>query len=68
MSVEGLGIVELDISTQEAAEASISKIRSAIESVSKTRSDMGALQNRLDHVINNLEIATENMTDSRHVC
>ena len=31
MSVEGLGIVELDISTQEAAGASISKIRSAIE-------------------------------------
>ena len=64
MSVEGLGIVELDISTQEAAGASISKIRSAIESVSKTRSDMGALQNRLDHVINNLGVATENMTDS----
>ena len=64
MSVEGLGIVELDISTQEAAGASISKIKSAIESVSKTRSDMGALQNRLDHVINNLGVATENMTDS----
>ena len=64
MSVEGLGIVELDISTQEAAGAAISKIRSAIESVSKTRSDMGALQNRLDHVINNLGVATENMTDS----
>ena len=64
ISVEGLGIVELDISTQEAAGASISKIKSAIESVSKTRSDMGALQNRLGHVINNLGVATENMTDS----
>ena len=44
MSVEELEIVELDISTQEATGASISKIKSAIESVSKTRSDMGALQ------------------------
>ena len=64
MSTFGLGIEDLKISSQEEAGASISKIRSAIESVSKTRSDMGALQNRLDHVINNLGVATENMTDS----
>ena len=64
MSADGLGIYELKISSQEEAGAAISKIRSAIESVSKTRSDMGALQNRLDHVINNLGVATENMTDS----
>ena len=48
MSADGLGIYELKISSQEEAGAAISKIRSAIESVSKTRSDMGALQNRLD--------------------
>ena len=64
MSTFGLGIEDLKISSQEEAGEAIAKIKSAIESVSKTRSDMGALQNRLDHVINNLGVATENMTDS----
>ena len=62
MSTFGLGIEDLKISSQEEAGEAIAKIKSAIESVSKTRSDMGALQNRLDHVINNLGVATENMT------
>ena len=64
MSAFGLGVDFLGIATQEDAGEAISVIKSAIETVSKTRSDMGALQNRLDHVINNLGVATENMTDS----
>lgn len=34
--------------------------KSAITDVSKTRSDLGAIQNRLEHTINNLENVTEN--------
>ena len=34
----------------------------AIDSVSSIRSDLGALQNRLEHTINNLSVQTENIT------
>ena len=34
---------------------------SAINTVSSVRADLGAMQNRLEHTINNLDVATENM-------
>ncbi len=56
-----LSIDDIDISTQEGAAAALSKIKNAINSVSSTRGDLGAIQNRLDHTINNLGVTTENM-------
>ena len=38
----------------------MTKIQAAIESVSKQRSELGALQNRLEHTINNLDTTSEN--------
>lgn len=64
MSAAGLGIKGLDISSQASAGAAIDKISKAKEGVSAARSAMGALQNRLEHVINNLGVATENMAES----
>ncbi|MGP4061270.1 flagellin N-terminal helical domain-containing protein [Halobacillus sp. H74] len=52
----------IDISTQSAADASITKINEAIETVSAERSKLGAVQNRLDHTINNLGTSSENLT------
>ena len=40
----------------------VSSIKDAINSVSSTRGDLGAIQNRLEHTINNLGVTTENMT------
>ena len=40
----------------------ITTLDNAIESVSKTRSKLGAYQNRLDHTINNLGVAAENLS------
>jgi flagellin len=51
-----------DISTQAAADKAISTINSAIESVSGERSKLGAVQNRLEHTINNLGTSSENLT------
>ncbi|GGF31306.1 flagellin [Halobacillus andaensis] len=51
-----------DVSSQEAADSSITNINNAIESVSAERSKLGALQNRLDHTINNLGTSSENLT------
>ena len=62
MSSSALGIKGVDISTQEGAAKSIAKIKEAINTVSSTRGDLGAIQNRLEHTINNLGVAQENMT------
>ena len=51
-----------DITTQKGADAAISTIDSAIKSVSDTRSNLGAVQNRLEHTINNLGATSENLT------
>ncbi len=52
----------LDISTQTSADEAITTLDSAIKSVSNTRSNLGAVQNRLEHTINNLGATSENLT------
>ncbi len=46
------------------ASAAIDALDTAISTVSKVRSDIGALQNRFDHTVNNLNVAVENLTAS----
>ncbi len=62
MRARALGVNNVLVTDREQASASISKIDSAIQRVSNERSKMGALQNRLDHTINNLGVASENLT------
>lgn len=62
MHAEALGIADIDISTQVGAQTAVDKIKTAINSVSSTRGDLGAIQNRLEHTINNLSVTSENMT------
>ena len=62
MHVNSLGIGSLDIGTREGASAAISKITDAINQVSTSRGKLGAIQNRLEHTINNLGVTTENIT------
>ena len=62
MNSKSLGIADLDISTAEGAKKAIDTINSAIDTVSSIRSDLGALQNRLEHTINNLGVQNENIT------
>jgi len=64
MHVSALGIGRIDISTQEGAAAAISQIKNAINSVSSTRGDLGAIQNRLEHTQNNLSVMAENIQDA----
>ncbi len=53
---------EAKITTAAAAKAAIGKINEAIDNISSMRSDFGALQNRLEHTINNLNVQNENIT------
>ena len=62
MHTAALGIADINIGTQAGAQTAVDKIKSAINSVSSTRGDLGAIQNRLEHTINNLSVTAENMT------
>ena len=46
------------------AQGAIDSIDAAIKTVPSTRADLGAIQNRFDHTINNLNVAVENLTAS----
>ncbi|WP_040328483.1 flagellin [Clostridium ihumii] len=54
--------VAAKVGTAADATAAISTVNGAIEKVSKERSKLGAVQNRLEHTINNLNNASENLT------
>ncbi|MEK3918595.1 flagellin N-terminal helical domain-containing protein [Paenibacillus sp. FSL K6-2393] len=56
------GEAALNISTKEGAAAAIAVLDKATASVSSERSKLGATQNRLEHTINNLGTASENLT------
>ena len=50
------------ITTSSAAKTQLSKIASAIQQVSSARSRFGAIQNRLEHTIDNLDNVVENVS------
>ena len=58
----GVGKSALNVGTQSKAKEAIDLIKSAIASVSSQRSDLGAVQNRLEHTIKNLDNIVENTT------
>ncbi|MGE7022745.1 flagellin [Solibacillus cecembensis] len=62
MTAAKLGVSKVSISSQDGANTAITTINDAITNVSKTRSDLGAVQNRLEHTINNLGATSENLT------
>ncbi len=57
-----LGINLTSVADKASAQNSLAAIDSAIMSVSAMRADFGAIQNRLQSTINNLAIATENLS------
>ncbi len=63
MSSTALGVNEsnVNVSTQQGASDSLAKIDEAISRVSKQRSMLGAVQNRLEHTISNLDNTAENL-------
>jgi flagellin len=60
MNASSLGITGLSVSSFSSAGTAMSKIQSAIDQVSTQRSALGAIQNRLEHTINNLDTTSEN--------
>jgi len=62
LSAAGLGVGAVDLAADAAG--AIDTIQTAIDTVSTTRSTLGASQNRLEHTIANLQVASENLSAS----
>jgi len=63
MKASGLGITSsFSVSTQTKAADAISTIKAAISKLNSQRSALGAVQNRLEHTIKNLDNIAENTT------
>ncbi|MED4962679.1 flagellin [Heyndrickxia coagulans] len=54
----------LDVSSADSAAKAITTIDQAIKKVSTERANLGAFENRLDHTVNNLTTASENLTSA----
>ena len=65
MSASGIGVNGLSgagVASVSAAQNAISTIKNAITQVSEQRAELGAIQNRLEHTVNNLDNVVENTT------
>jgi flagellin len=66
MDAKSIGVQKTNVSVATHSDSlkTISNVKKALESVSKMRSDLGALQNRLEHTIKNLDNIAENTTSA----
>jgi len=58
----GVGTLPTLDGTNNTAKANLTLVQTAINTVSNNRSNLGAVQNRLEHTINNLGASAENLT------
>ena len=64
LSAGALSIEALSVGSNGVAGSAITQIHNAIKKVSENRSSLGALQNRLEHTIANVDTASENLQAS----
>ncbi|MGZ6744354.1 MAG: flagellin N-terminal helical domain-containing protein [Nocardioides sp.] len=63
-SSTNLGVGSLQMNSAVNAKASTDKLDAAIKAVSASRANLGALQNRFEHTINNMNVTQENLSAS----
>lgn len=63
-STADLNLTSVDLTTKVGSQAAITSLDTAITAVSTSRAKLGALQNRFEHTINSLNVASENLTAS----
>ncbi|NUN07006.1 MAG: flagellin FliC [Bdellovibrio sp.] len=61
-TLDALGIGGIDFSSKEGAQEALGMLDSAQTSISGTRANLGALQNRLTSTVDNLGVAQENLS------
>ncbi|MBR4953401.1 MAG: flagellin, partial [Oscillospiraceae bacterium] len=62
MDAEYLGVASADVLTREHATDALTAVDKALNEVASQRAYLGAMQNRLDHKIANLDTSAENLT------
>lgn len=60
--VSGQYLNEVDISTQDGANAALAAVDNALNAVNSARADLGAIQNRFETTISNLAVSSENLS------
>ncbi len=60
MTATGLGVNGVNVGTQNGATSALGTIESGINKLSSMRADLGAVQNRLEHTVKNLDNVVEN--------
>ncbi|PIQ97739.1 MAG: flagellin FliC [Nitrospinae bacterium CG11_big_fil_rev_8_21_14_0_20_56_8] len=62
MGSTGLGIDQLSLDSPQNAQTALDQMTSAIDSLSQTRGNVGAVENRLQRTLANLQVSVENLT------
>ncbi|MGS2718929.1 flagellin, partial [Eionea flava] len=64
-TVTGSALSSINVATVAGAQASIDSIDNALETINATRSELGAINNRLDFTVSNLANVSENASAAR---
>lgn len=67
MNSTALNLDTVDIASDTNAQVAITAVKTAVEKISAIRGYYGAVQNRLEHTINNIGVMSENLTDAESV-
>jgi len=65
VNTDKLGLEELNVASKDAAQKSLASLDKAIETVSSTRAELGAIENRLTSTIRNIGVSVENLSAAR---
>lgn len=61
---DGQALSDIDVSTFEGAQAALVAVDNAIAQVSSQRADLGAVQNRMESTVSNLQVTSENLNSA----
>lgn len=65
VTADGLGLTNLDVMSQPAADMAIEQLQRALDTLNSARAQVGAQQSRLEAVGNNLGVVVENNTQAQ---
>ena len=61
---DGQALTDIDVSTFEGAQAALVAVDNAIAQVASQRADLGAVQNRMESTVSNLQVTSENLNSA----
>lgn len=65
ITADRLGVSDIAVTSKEEAQTNLTKIDDAIKTLSENRAELGALQNRLQSSVSNMEVYHENLSGAR---